>query len=249
MVRCGHQNYFTSIVRSVSMVCMIGPHRSPVHTPPLLSHPHTPPSLSHPHHHPITSTPPSHHIHHLHYHIHSTPPSLSHPHTPPSLSHPHHHHYHIHSTITITSTHTTITITSTAHHHHSTLPHPHITPSHHHTMHTHHHIMHTHHHHHIHAHVVQQHISYSSEYTYLNNYYYATWLFLRSCDMHKCCRSNLPGHPWHLSATKWMLHTEHLLDNQLFTGTDPHSKDRAIQQGPGYPERTGLSSKNRASQQ
>ena len=167
--------------------------------------------------------------------------------TPPSLSHPHHHHYHIHSTITITSTHTTITITSTAHHHHSTLPHPHITPSH--PSCTHHHIMHTHHHHHIHAHVVQQHISYSSEYTSLNNYYYATWLFLRSCDMHKCCRSNLPGHPWHLSATKWMLHTEHLLDNQLFTGTDPHSKDRAIQQGPGYPERTGLSSKNRASQQ
>ena len=46
-----------------------------------------------------------------------------------------------------------------------------------------------------------------------------------------------------------MLHTEHLLDNQLFTGTDPHSKDQAIQQGPGYPARTGLSSKDRAIQQ
>ena len=52
-----------------------------------------------------------------------------------------------------------------------------------------------------------------------------------------------------------MLQTEHLIDNQLFTGTDPRSKDWDIQQrqgypiGPGYPARTGISSKDQAIQQ
>ena len=130
----------------------------------------------------------------------------------PSLSHPHHHHihhHHYHRTLsyafhahsipsnTYRHTHTHHTITSCTH----TI-----------TSCTHHHIYAcTHHHHHIHAHVVQQHISYSSEYTSLNNYFYAIWLFHRSCDMHKCCRSNLPVHSWHLSATKWMLHNKYLL--------------------------------------
>ena len=52
-----------------------------------------------------------------------------------------------------------------------------------------------------------------------------------------------------------MLQTEHLIDNQLFTGTDPRSKDWDIQQGPGYPigpgypARTGISSKDQTIQQ
>ena len=94
--------YFNSFARSVSMVCMIGPHRSPVHTLPYY----------HIYHH-------HYHIHHHHYHS-----TLSYPriHTQHFITFTH--------TITFMHTHTHMTL-SYAFHAHSIPPNPHthITPS------------------------------------------------------------------------------------------------------------------------